>query len=252
MAERVSILKLIPPPLAADERVRALLGAFEAALDELDAPDLMLLDPADVREEALPYLAYEHSLGEFVGPGLPTPIIRDMILNAWKLHEPKGYGVGIVGGIAMLGYDAELFQWWQESPKGIRGTHHIEVPINEPLWPGAELTGTEEVRAIWRMIHAMQRWSQDHGLRITSEAEVSQPVGVGVLSATSIQIEPWTPEAPEVSSTVTAGVGLLAGWRISIEPLLGWELVQLAFDDALVEFDGAPVCITLPTQGLAA
>ncbi|CAA0086855.1 Uncharacterised protein [Starkeya nomas] len=218
MTERTSILQLIPPPMARDARVRALLLAFEAALDEMDAPDLMLLDPATVREEALPSLSYEHSLDEFVGPGLPPPVVRTMIERAWDLHEPKGYGVGIVGGIEMLGYRAELIQWWQTSPQGIRGTHEIEVPVDEPIWPDRPLDGVEEVRAIWRMIHAMQRWSQDHGLRIVSEAEVARPIGIGVLTAAHIQIEPYAETVPEIPAPVFAGVGLVIGSLLQIEP----------------------------------
>ncbi|MCJ8142979.1 phage tail protein I [Ancylobacter sp. A5.8] len=219
--ERVSILKLIPPPLARDERVRALLLAFEQALDELDATDLMLMDPATVREGALPYLAYEHSLDEFVGPGLPPPIIRQMIERAWDLHEPKGYGAGILSGIAMLGYEADLTQWWQESPPGVRGTHRIEVDVDQPLWPDQPLDGIEAVRAIWRMIHAMQRWSQDHGLRVVSEIAAPRPIGVAVLTAAHVQIEPFEPSTPEILTTSCSGVGIVMGLSLSVDPHQG-------------------------------
>ncbi|HEY9215906.1 MAG TPA: phage tail protein I [Ancylobacter sp.] len=217
MAARASILDLIPPPLKGDARVRALLAAFEAALDEQDAPDLMMLASDDVREEVLPYLGYEHSLDEFVGPGLPPPVIRQMIAKAWNLHEPKGYGEGVVGGIEMLGYLATLIQWWEESPQAVRGTHRIEVPVDKPLWPDRPLSGAEETRAIWRMIHAMQRWSQDHALRIISEAEVARPIGVGVLTGAVVQIEPFEPGVPEIPAPLYAGVGIVIGQFMQIE-----------------------------------
>lgn len=247
MAERTSILALIPPPMARDARVRGLLLAFEQALDEMDAADLMLMDPAGVREEALPYLAYEHSLGEFVGPGLPTPVIRTMINGAWDLHEPKGYGAGIISGIAMLGYAATLIQWWEETPPAIRGTHRIEVNVDQPLWPDRPLDGIEAVRAIWRMIHAMQRWSQDHALRIVAVSQVSRPVGVGVLTASRIQIEPWTPASPEIGSTMIAAAAIVIGGRIQIEPWLGIEPLEWGGEPLL--FDGEDTYATLIPQG---
>lgn len=211
-----TVIGLIPPPLRGDARVTALMLAFEDALDELTARDLMLLDPADVREEALPYLAWEHSLDEFTGGDpLPVETVRDMIANAWDLHEPKGYAVGVEGAIATLGWNAELTQWWQEQPQAIRGTHRIDVRLDQPLRAGLS-AGPGTVRSIWRMIHAMQRWSQDHALRVMVEAEVASTVGIGVLTAARIQIEPYVPEVPEVTSTSTTGVGFVLGWQIDI------------------------------------
>lgn len=241
--ERTSILSLIPPPLAGDARVRALLLAFGQALDEMDAQDLMLMDPSSVREDVLPYLAYEHSLNEFVGPGLPVPVIRTMIEHAWDLHEPKGYGAGIVGGIKMLGYRATLTQWWEETPPGIRGTHRIEVPVENPLWPDRPLDGVDEVRAIWRMIHAMQRWSQDHGLRIASEVQAARRVGVAVQTMISIQIEPWTVTVPEISTPLHAVAGVITSWQISIAAPI--QTAHLLHDGARLTHAGRGLVVSV-------
>ncbi|OYX14827.1 MAG: phage tail protein I [Rhizobiales bacterium 32-66-8] len=217
---RPPITSLIPPPLAGDARVRALLQAFEACADEMEDQALLMLDPATAPETVLPYLSYEHSLDEFVGSeGLPVAVIRSLISRAWELHEPKGYAEGVEGGVAMLGYPATLHQWWQETPQAVRGTHRIEVPINEPLWPGQPPAGPGTVRAIWRMVHAMQRWSQEHALQIVSEAPMPTPVGVGVLTALRLQIEPFDPGIPVVETSVRAGAAIVMGNVLTVS---GW------------------------------
>lgn len=217
---RTPIAALIPPPLKGDARVRALLEAFAACLDEMEDWSLILLDPAAAPDTALPALTYEHSLDEFIGPeGLPVAAIRSLINRAWDLHEPKGYAEGVEGGVAMLGYPATLTQWWQETPPAIRGTHRIEVRTDRPLWPGQPPAGPGSVKAIWRMIHAMQRWSQDHAVRLVSEAPVSGKVAVGVLTARRVQIEPFDPGIPEVSTGVHAGAGIVTGRQITVS---GW------------------------------
>ncbi|MFG1409523.1 phage tail protein I [Xanthobacter sp. VTT E-85241] len=217
---RVPVTSLIPPPLSGDARVRALLQVFGELLDEMEDWALILLDPATVPDVVLPALTYEHSLDEFVGAeGLPVLVIRDMIARAWDLHEPKGYAEGVEGGVAMLGYPATLVQWWQEAPQAIRGTHRIEVRTDQPLWPGQPPAGPGTVRAIWRMVRAMQRWSQDHAVQLISEASVATKVGVGVLAAVRMQIEPFDPGIQEVSTGVQAGVGIVTGHLIIVS---GW------------------------------
>lgn len=217
---RPGVASLIPPPLARDARVVALLTAFEQALDDLTDRAIVMLDPAAVPESILPYLAVEHSLEEFIGSGLPTDVIRTLILRAWELHEPKGYVEGIVGGIGMLGYPASITQWWQEEPQAPRGTHRIDVPIDKPLWPGQPPASADTVRAVWRMIHAMQRWSQDHGIRLETEAPVDIGIGAGVLTAGILTISPYDPGPVAVDSRQRAGAGMLAGFVVSID---GWR-----------------------------
>lgn len=211
------IVSLIPPPLRNDARVKALLSAFEAELDAMDNRALLMLDPASAPELVLPYLSFETSLDEFIGPRLPVDTIRTLIANAWRLHEPKGYQDGIEGGIAMLGLAATLISWWQENPKRRRGTHRIEIPIDRPIWPDRTEIGAEDMSAIWRMIHAMQRWSQDHALQLVSEASVPVTVAVAVGTGLTLQIEPFDPGPVEVTTSARAGVGIIVSRTLTIE-----------------------------------
>lgn len=217
---RAPITSLIPPPLATDARVRALVEAFGACMDEMEDWALILLSIETAPDATLPALAYEHSLSEFVGPeGLPVDAVRTLVARAWDLHEPKGYAEGVEGGVAMLGYPAELTQWWQETPPAARGTHRIEVRLDQPLIPGQPPASSGSVRAIWRMIAAMQRWSQDHALRLASEAPVTTRVGAGVTLAQWIRVEPFDPGIPEVSTGITAAVGVTVARKLLIS---GW------------------------------
>jgi|GEM_PF-3436674 len=211
------IISLIPPPLRNDARVIALLSAFEAVLNEMDDRALLMLNPANVPEFVMPYLSYEHSLDEFIGPGLPVAVIRTMIADAWNLHEPKGYQEGIEGGVAMLGYAASLVSWWQENPKAKRGTHRIEVPIDKPIWPDQPPASRETIRAIWRMIHAMQRWSQDHALQIISEATAPVVAAAAVRTGFVLQVEPYDPGPLDVPVPIRAGVGIIISRTLTIE-----------------------------------
>lgn len=217
---RTPITALIPPPLATDARVRALVEAFGACMDEMEDRALIFLSIETAPDATLPALAYEHSLSEFVGPeGLPVEAVRTLIARAWDLHEPKGYAEGVEGGVAMLGYPATLTQWWQETPPAVRGTHRIEVRLDQPLIPGQPPAGPGAVRAIWRMIHAMQRWSQDHAVRLASEAQTTVRVGVAVATALRMQIEPFDEGVPEVETRIGVGAGIVIGRVITID---GW------------------------------
>lgn len=213
------IVSLIPPPLRNDARVKALLSAFEAELDAMDNRALLMLDPASVPELVLPYLSFETSLDEFIGPRLPVETIRTLIANAWRLHEPKGYQDGIEGGIAMLGLAATLISWWQENPKRRRGTHRIEIPIDRPIWPDRTEIGAEDMSAIWRMIHAMQRWSQDHALQIVSEASGTIAVAACAHTGFCIQIEPFDPGPIEADATIRARIGIVVSTTVTVEGL---------------------------------
>lgn len=184
------IIRLIPPPLARDARVVALLTAFAAALDCITDRATVMLDPAEVPEGVLPHLSIEHSLNEFITPALPAPAIRTLIARAWELHEPKGYVEGIVGGLDMLGYRAAVTQWWQQTPQARRGTHRVDAWVGEPLWPGWRPGSADAVRAILQMIHAMQRWSQDHTLRLVSESRAAVHCIAGVRVGVTITIAP--------------------------------------------------------------
>jgi phage tail protein, P2 protein I family len=211
------IRALIPPPLATDERVKALLLSFESILKSQENKTLLMLEAETVPEQALPYLTFEHSLSEFIGSRLPVANIREMIANAWRLHEPKGYQEGVEGGVAMLGYETRLIQWWQESPQKQRGTHRIEINIDKPLWTDADPVSKETVRAIWRMIHAMQRWSQGHGLQLVVEAEIKQSTAVAVRSGFIVQIEPYDPGPVEVDTSLRSGTGIIFSFNMQIE-----------------------------------
>ncbi len=211
------IASLIPPPLRKDARVVALLSAFETVLEEMDDRALLMLDSWTVPEFVLPYLSYEHSLEEFIGPRLPVSTIRTLIANAWKLHEPKGYQDGIEGGIAMLGLAASLVSWWQENPKARRGTHRIEIPIDKPIWPDRAAITTEDVRAIWRMIHAMQRWSQDHAAQLLIESKGTVSVAAGVQTGLVMSIDAYDPGPVEVEAPARVGVGIVLSRTITVE-----------------------------------
>lgn len=213
------ITALIPPPLAKDARVVALLTAFERALDHITDAPMVMLDPVTAPESVLPYLAVEHSLDEFVGgDGLPVDVMRDMIARAWDLHEPKGYAAGVTGAIAMLGWPAELTQWWEESPQAARGTHKIDVRVDNPLWPDQPSASLASARAIWRMIHAMQRWSQDHTLRLSVDAPGRLRVGASVATAATITVAPFDPGMISVAARQSIGIGCLSAFVVTVSP----------------------------------
>lgn len=214
---KTPIVSLIPPPLAKDERVRALLQAFADVLDEMEDKALLMLEASDVPEHVLPYLTFEHSLDEFIGSGLPASVIRRMIANAWDLHEPKGYQEGVEGGVAMLGLQAHLIQWFQETPKARRGTHRIEVPIDKPIWPNRPEINADDIRAVWRMVHAMQRWSQDHAVQVLVEATVPVTTAVAVGTVLTMQIDPYDPGPVEVETSARVGAGVILSRTVTIE-----------------------------------
>lgn len=165
MAERRFPQTLIAPGIN-DERSRAILSAFEAMANAFDFSALLMRRSSEIPDEALPLAIHDFSLSEFVPEdGLPVPVIRKLIDEAWSLHEMQGTDRGVLLGQSMLGIDADVTQWWQENPPAKPHTHVIEA--NPPqIYEDEPGYGEKTFRAIGHMVDVTKRWSQQSCYRL--------------------------------------------------------------------------------------
>ncbi len=181
-------------------------------MDEMEDWSLILLSIETAPEATLPrWPMNTRSPSLSARKGCPCPPCAHSSPAPGICTNPRGMRRGSRAAWPCWAIRRPLTQWWQETPPAPRGTHRIEVRLDQTADTGPAARQPRAVRAIWRMIHAMQRWSQDHAVRLVSEAQTAVRAGVGVNCAVRIQIEPFDEGIPEVAAQISVGAGLVVG-----------------------------------------
>ena len=201
----------LTPDVARGNRDHAFIQAFA---EQVLTPDRLsaLRDPGTCPADLLPALIAEYSLEEFIEPGLPEDRVRAIIANRWALHEAKGYDSGIRLGLDLLGMEAALTHWHQETPTGPPNTAELIVYIRDRLFDEAALVAPRHVAAATRMIEATKRLSQDirvlFGLTTVGGAALT-----GAVRPRHRRRADLRPVQPPV--TIRSGVAALGAARLS-------------------------------------
>lgn len=192
---------LIPPALVPsgvdDDRQQAMAQAFGEMLAEFDFEALPIADPLTVDARLLPFLIRAFGAQDFIDPDLPEHVQRRILKNIWPLKALHGYNAGVKFGLSLLGMTAAIEHWWQAEPKRQANTHRITVEIDELLFPddGGHFSD-KQVAAIWRMINATKRQSQETEIRtgVTARGEAFMGAYVGtIVKATAPAVVPPPP-----------------------------------------------------------
>lgn len=146
-------------------------------------------DSAEIRDQVQDMLRTH--INDIVNAvGLPEARIRALGKEAYWLHSIKGYDGGVKHGLSLLGFRAQIHQWYNEDPIGLPNTHRIDVEIREPLFDDEPAYSEKTERQIWRMINAMKRWSQDTALRLIGAVDGPVRVGAAALAGNIVTIPP--------------------------------------------------------------
>ncbi len=171
----------ITPTGAMDARGKAVLRALDRIIGNRPISDFYVRDAETCPSAALPALIAEYSMEEYIEPGLPEPVQRRILKNAWLLQMLQGYDAGVKLGLDLLGITAAIEHWHQQTPMGAPNTHRIRIEMENVLFPDEEgYFAPRQMRAIRNMIDATKRWSQGTEIRLGVSGRA--PVYAGIVT----------------------------------------------------------------------
>lgn len=161
-------------------------SAAELALEEEMAQKYCRLDPQTIKAlhdpwacplEFLPWLAYAYSVDTW-NDVWPESVKRSVVANSISVHTHKGTRGGVEDALAALGVDVEVKEWWQQEPRGERGTMDVTLWINTILIPDADMIiGTAAVHDIIEQLNNSKRASIHYQFKLAAAAS---PINFGV------------------------------------------------------------------------
>ncbi len=122
---------LLPPNATALERSLSLTAARLADLS-LQILPLWRIDRCP--PQVLPWFAWLFAVEEWtnsVSDALPLPVQRSMITASVQTHRCAGTVGGLKSGLAGLGVNAQVLEWWQQQPQGTPHSFTISLILNE-------------------------------------------------------------------------------------------------------------------------
>lgn len=173
---RIVPAKLLPPSVS-DPRQAAYVDLLDDTLKSFDIASFVMSDVMTVDARLLPYLARERSVHTLIEPDMKQDYIRKLIANAYDINSKKGYIEGIRLGLSLLDISVTWVQWFQEEPKALHDTHKVSIFFDKPLFENSVLGDMRHRNAVTRIIHAMQRWSQDITITFGVKNTVKHYVG---------------------------------------------------------------------------
>lgn len=210
-------LAQITTPAVADERGVALIRTARDLLADYGPQKLHVQSAQDCAAELLPALIAERSMEEFIDPDLPEQIKRDILDQEYPLKKLKGHDDGVLLGMRLLGYSADIIQWYAQTPKAGHDTHILKVFVEAS---SEAPYSTTDVRAINRMNGACKRWSQGTELRLSVVLPANHEslnVGFAVTVRHRIEIEPYYPKAVNMELEAPTGWSLQSRARYELE-----------------------------------
>jgi phage tail P2-like protein len=153
MPDPVKRINLLPPSNATPrERAHA---DTDGRLDDRrveSATITTLKDPATCPAALLPYLAWERSVDVW-DPAWPEATKRAVIAAAPDVHRHKGTVYAVKAVLGALQVDADVTEWWQETPKAAPYTFKVIAQARARLYDGPLL----DARLIKSVFSAVMR-----------------------------------------------------------------------------------------------
>ena len=211
---------LIPSTLVTsgvrDDRQIALAQAFGEALASIDLSKLSMVDPLTVDARLLPFMAREFGAQEFLDPNLPEHVLRRILANIWELKSLQGYDAGVKLGLSFLGLNADIQQWYAQTPMAAPNTHLVNFSVEEFIFEdGTDYFDDRLIAAAWRMINATKRWSQSSEIRLG--VSVTSPAYAGAFQHTAIRAEAVADVPPAPVLTAQSGYAAVAHTHLRVE-----------------------------------
>ncbi|WP_027794571.1 phage tail protein I [Paraburkholderia acidipaludis] len=144
---------LLPPNASKHERN---LAATNAAISDIDVPLRSLMNPATIRLDLLPWLAWHLGVDTWKDYW-PESVKRDRVRKAIPIARRKGTAAAVREVVATFGANLVLREWFEMTPRGTPGTFDIVMTVTarngEPATAEyvadiiAEIERTKPVRA---------------------------------------------------------------------------------------------------------
>ncbi|WP_018261361.1 phage tail protein I [Methylobacterium sp. WSM2598] len=200
-------------------RERALMDT-DARLDDraAEAAQLAALkDPATTPEAIEPYLAWDRS-ADVWDPDWPDAVRRSVIAHAPQVHAYKGTPLATRAALAAYGMDAEISEWWQQSPQGKPYTFKITAHVHSPLYSGGNLIDPRTVKIIYGTLVRAKPVSRAFDLTLAAGLSTQLGAGAGAVARARVRVAAYADTLERCTATVGAA-GLLVA-RSSIRLML--------------------------------
>lgn len=203
---------LLPPPLRRDLNIRA-LESLSARVSDLDLSPIVVYDFDNVPSSALVHLAEQFNvLGDagwdFIGNG--TTAIEDskrraLLKEAVALHRIKGTPYAVKRALQLIGVNATLTEWWQNTPQDAPYTFKItatvtDQPAGAPAIDAARTQQIARVVKFWK--NARSQFGLSIGVGVSTKLSVAN-----VFSGTQILCSSGVLEPVSANSSMTTRVG---------------------------------------------
>jgi phage tail P2-like protein len=182
---------LLPPPLGRDLSCRALERLVASRLSMLDLMPLLIYDIKHVAASALPSLAEQFRVQGDAGYGFAatTDQQRKLIQAAIELHRMRGTRDAIERVLSLLGVNATVVEWFEQTPPGAPYTFSVILDtLSQP--DGSPPLDPARWSQIGRLINFWKNARSAFTLQATSR-NISMGVGITMVTGgteqTSIQ-----------------------------------------------------------------
>ncbi len=178
------------PPITTTDRWQSLLPAnskpLEHALASLSAkfepipvPFANIWDVDKCPDNVLPFLAYAWSVDEW-NDNWSAETQREVIRQSIWVHQRKGTLGAVKRALEAMGYDSDVIEWWQKTPRGRPGTFSIEVHPTKKII-------TDSLNQIRAVIDAVKRKSAHYDIFLG--LTVQAPVCAYAVAVIGVEIE---------------------------------------------------------------
>jgi len=121
-------VSLLPP--SASKLERALEQSFKESLDGISIPIRSLWNPDTCPLSVLPWLAWAFSVDSWE-PSWTEAQQRSIVKNSLIIHKYKGTIGAVKRALDSIGYQWEIVEWWQDTPKGDPYTFRIDIHVRD-------------------------------------------------------------------------------------------------------------------------
>lgn len=168
--------------------------------------------PSECPLEFLPFLAWAVGVDEW-DDAWSEDVKRKTVAESVWLHWHKGTNPAITDALSRLGLPFEYTEWWQQVPRGRRGTATIR------FYSKSQSLGEEFYTKLDRLLRTVKRGTIHHSVSLESGFVAHGYVGVAMRIKTRSAIYPGKGLSP-VRSKSYLGVGVRFKVRSAIHPAI--------------------------------
>lgn len=175
-----------------------------------------LWDPWECPASLLPWLAWANSVDDWQ-ESWPETVKRRVIADAFDVHRYKGTPYAVQKALDSLGVKTSIYEWWEPTGSGQRGTMTVSALLNENIAGAGEgLINAQMLRLITTAVNNSKRGSIHYDLELgiyfeetlTATAATADAVGISCTKPRSVSLEPGLTQATASASMAEHSIDL--------------------------------------------